>query len=287
MNCFELIKGVLDNLWDNLEGTEEEKVEQIKTAIDYLSKNYHRIATSEKINYDDKYIQFAYIYVYTASHADYLFQLLTETQQKRPIITTNNFRISSLGGGPGSDLIGCLKYIDSLPEKTPLKLKFNSFDRNHNWSFCWSNLSSSFSELSDNKEQKLELYPTFHYLDITDPNSLDLFKPYLDSNLITMIYFLSEILKCKDSSKNFLDYLFSNVNQGTILVLVDNKMDPIKEWFNEYVNNNSYETIIEFEDKIVASSDEEVRILQVYKNKFNHSPKIESKVMKRVVRKIK
>ncbi len=286
MICFDIIKNVLNSLWENLDGTDEEKGAKIKAAQDNLRKNYLRIENSEIINYDDPATQFAYIFTYTSAHGDFLYQLLNKISHIHDFDFEKEFRIMSLGGGPGSDLIGCLKYFDTL-ENAKLRIQSNSFDMNSGWSFCWSDVASCIPQRDDDNRMYQQLTSVCHTLDITDQNASKKIKKFLNSDIITMIYFMSEVLKSKGNAENFFDFLFSNVSGNTVIAFVDNKMDNVSDWFDGLTEKHGYEVLATSEDRIVASHNEQADVLERYQKLTGLRPKVQAHVRTRAVRKKK
>lgn len=64
MNCFQIIKSVLDEAYSQIPGDENEKDEKIQGALEYLRGEYSRLLVECTIDYKDPIIRFAYIYAY-------------------------------------------------------------------------------------------------------------------------------------------------------------------------------------------------------------------------------
>src|SRR6185295_12815544 len=112
MNVFQLIKSVLDEIYARLAGDETSKDSQIKTQAKTLSKHYASLATKGvSHDYADPITRFAYIYVYVTSHANAVYQLIGRHTPLRNLFHRDLVNITCIGGGPGSDFLGILKYI--------------------------------------------------------------------------------------------------------------------------------------------------------------------------------
>jgi hypothetical protein len=70
MNCFQIIKSVLDEAYNEIPGTEAVIDREINDALEYLRNEYSRLLTENAITYSDPITRFAYIYVYVTSHAN-------------------------------------------------------------------------------------------------------------------------------------------------------------------------------------------------------------------------
>lgn len=123
--------------------------------------------------------------------------------------------MSSLGGGPGSDLIGCLKFFEER-KAHDLNFTYNSFDKDKHWSYCWANVSGCITR--DDCEARLckVLSPIFHELDITADSEVKRIRKFLNADLYTMLFFMSEVSKKREDAKAFFDYFFENVNSDSV-----------------------------------------------------------------------
>lgn len=284
MNCFDLVSVVLDELWNDMEGDEHKKSRAVKEEITNLSINYCAISQNSVIDYSNPVTQFAYIFKYTSTHGDYLYQLLKKIKEKYEFPENGCFKMSSLGGGPGSDLIGCLKFFEER-KAHDLNFTYNSFDKDKHWSYCWANVSGCITR--DDCEARLckVLSPIFHELDITDDSEVKRIRKFLNADLYTMLFFMSEVSKKREDAKAFFDYFFENVNSGSCIAFIDNNMETIFSWFDEYIDER-YEVLASGEDIWFASANEQKSSVKKYMELLDHAPRIKGDISYRVVRKL-
>ena len=125
MTLFQLVKIVLDHLY--AEGAElyGSKLDgKITQNLEYLSESYNKLTDPARkpVDYEDPATRFAYVYKYVAAHGDYVVQVLKELAAKRGgVFDGANARVSCLGGGPGSDIIAVLKYLDEEEDTEDVK----------------------------------------------------------------------------------------------------------------------------------------------------------------------
>jgi hypothetical protein len=135
MTIFELVKIALDELYAeavNHYGSETDI--QITRQIACLQNTLRNLNKGEPnpTTYKDPTVRFAYVFKYVTSHADYVVQILEKLQQNlnSSIFDKESIRVSCVGGGPGSDLIGLLKYLDEKNELEPVgKITYYLLDR--------------------------------------------------------------------------------------------------------------------------------------------------------------
>lgn len=70
------------------------------------------------MSYENPITRFAYIYAYTTVHADAVYAFIQNFDALKEIFNAEVVNVSCIGGGPGSDFLGILKYITLSPLKT-------------------------------------------------------------------------------------------------------------------------------------------------------------------------
>ena len=117
MTIFELVKITLDELYKQGQAVHGDKLDtEIKIRMQYLSQSYGQLSSTDRepVDYKDPSTRFAYVFKYVASHGDYVVQVLEALSKELdgPIFDPGKIRVSCIGGGPGSDIIAILKYLD-------------------------------------------------------------------------------------------------------------------------------------------------------------------------------
>lgn len=286
MNCFELVRSVLDNAFENIEGTEEERFRKIKRKIGELSSGYLDIDNSPDFDYSDPITQFAYIYAYTTAHASYVCQLLDRGDWQDAIPKAGKVRLVCLGGGPGSDFLGALKFY-SRSSYSGISIIANSFDRDRDWSFCWDSVLEQAEECSEHDGKCRILRTNFHGLDVCESKSIRLFRPFLDADLFCMTYFISEVFKYKDLAEPFFANLFSNIKKGALVTFIDNNSDKYYNWFDSLTSDNNFDILSSGAEQWTPTYDEEKKVLEKYTTRLGgRSPKLRANLAYRLLQKI-
>ena len=160
MNCFQIINSVLNDAYREIQGTEEEKDCLIKEAFQYLSDEYVNLSISTGINYNDPITRFAYIYKYVTSHANLVNTIIKGSQTLVDVFEKDKLNIACIGGGPGSDFLGILKYL-MINDKKPL-IRFQLCDKEKTWIESWS-------DVDDKIDPEFRISTHYLPLDVTDP----------------------------------------------------------------------------------------------------------------------
>ena len=288
MTIFELVKLALDELYE--EGNEEYGTEldsTIKSRMTYLTNSYRDLNASDRkpVDYRDPATRFAYVFKYVAAHGDYLVQALEAIRHELggKILEGDTLRLSCIGGGPGSDVIGILKYLADYTDEPTEKLMCYLLDGEQAWADTWTEIGESLAS-------KLAVNVNFQKLDVTDPGSWSAQKKFLKADLFTLSYFVSEV-RSLDTGKitAFWKKLFDEANVGAMFVYVDNGHESFNEYFDaQWKDRKDLKCILADDNSWKTPRfSEQASELGIYKAKFVQSPKLKSLLSFRVLRKIK
>lgn len=275
MNVFQLIKSVLDELYKRIPGKTAEKDKLINAQIKTLSKTYAKLSEeAPKTNYADDITRFAYIYEYVTSHANVVYQLIRDSADLRSLFNKSQVNVTCIGGGPGSDFLGILKYV--LKNKKTPSLKVSLFDKEPAWSELWSDVDDKLG---------LSISNRFMLFDVTKPESYKPYEKFLSADLFTMIYFMSEISKLREQSEPFFKHLFENAKPGALLLYVDNRNQEFYKWFDSLISGHNWKVLMSNQvDLKIDDTSEEKKDLEPYYSKFP-DPKLTAKIAFRVCQK--
>lgn len=287
MTLYELVKVVLDELYREAADQYGPKVDDaIRDRMAYLSAHYAQLGTNpQPINYKDPATRFAYVFKYVAAHGDYIVQILTMCQQElkdgRPLFSDDGdpLRVACIGGGPGSDLIGLLKFLDNRGGKEPVKkVTCYLLDKEQAWADTWT-------ELGESMNNDVALNAVFQPLDVTKPDSWASQKKFLKADLFTMSYFISEVhgLDGDGSVTAFLQMLFREAQSGAAFLFDDNSTPVFLDFFDNQCKVAGLELITSGEGRMTPNSSEQASALGSYAEKFGQSPKIQAYLGYRVL----
>lgn len=276
MNCFQIIKSVLDEAYNDIEGSEEEKDALISGAFEPLRTEYSELLTSKGINYSHPITRFAYIYMYVTSHANLVYEIIQSSSKLSAVFDNERVNVACIGGGPGSDFLGILKYL-MTNEKKP-KVKFQLCDKEKTWAESWS-------DVDDKVDPEFRISTSYLPLDVTNPEDWQPHTKYFQSDLFTMIYFMSEVRAFRDSSNDYFATLFKNARQGALFLFVDNNNPEFYGWFDELAKKYGVEILGSKEAFMTVPTDENKNDLGKYYEKFGY-PKLKANIAYRIGRKL-
>lgn len=287
MTIFELVKIALDELYQEAQKIYKSKVDdEIRQRMSYLSESYGKLNNAQRkpVDYKDPATRFAYVYKYVAAHGDYLVQVLEKfrASHKKQIFASETIRVSCIGGGPGSDIIAVLKYLDENKSDEPVKKVIcYLLDKEQAWADSWT-------ELDDSLEASVSLHANFQPLDVTDPNSWSSQQKFLQADLFTLSYFASEVHSLDGNGvvTAFWKKLFSEAKSGALFVYDDNGHNDFNEYFDSQWKSAGLTCLLSVDNtRFIPRFSEQASELADYQKKFTHNPKIQAYLSYRILRK--
>lgn len=270
---FEIVKETLDLEYGEI--ADKDKDDKISKCLDTLSGRFKDVLNKGGPSYKDSLTRFAYVFKYTTAHADYLNSIIGWSPELRKILKQEKVNIACIGGGPGSDVLGFLKYL--LTQKDKPQLAYVILDKELAWNNTWANLDATVSA-------ELKTSRTYLPLDVTDSNSYDDADRAYKSDIFTMLYFLSEVFRHKDDVTEFLKHCFGKMKKGAMFIVLDFHDSRLEEWIDECAADSGLEVTTEIETRMTMDPSEEKDDLGEFTKKFG-SPKLQAQVFVRVFRK--
>ncbi len=278
MNLIQLIKKVLDDAYQEIDAEDDqEKNRLIEQEMSRLSSAYTQLATpgTSPIDYSCPLKRFAYIYKYTVAHADYIMQLVRKHKELKACFEQEHVEVACIGGGPGSDLLGLLKYLTRNKNKLS-SLTCYIFDKERAWGDSWSDVAIQLNP-------KFQLNPVFQQMDITVEDTWKSYRKLLRSDIFTLSYFLSEVYSLKSSAEPFLDHVMASMKKDALMLFVDNNDSRFVDWFDGLATKHGLTILVSDSGELCFSNDEEKRDFGEYFKAFGW-PKRKGYAAWRIVR---
>ncbi len=278
---FKLVKSVLDDL----NGLVTKKhganaTGQIKSRLQTLSGEYVNLTSTLRVpvDYADPVTRFAYVYSYVAAHSSYVKQRLLNCEELRAKLKGNDpLRVTCVGGGPGSEMLGLLQACIFVNRKSPLSVWL--LDREESWSETWGEIDSRL-------EADFKLSTNFRQTDVTTYKNFDNLQKAFSSEIFIMSFFLSEIFSFGAQAKPFFDQLVSDMPSGSMVLYIDNSSHQFTQYAESIFSSSKFEILLdETKERLLPGSSEQTSDLEPYKSQFERSPKVTSQATVRVWRK--
>jgi hypothetical protein len=226
-------------------------------------------------SYDDEITRWAYDFRYSTAHAEYLNAATGWAPDLRATLAEDQVHITCIGGGPGSDVLGFVKYILSN-DLTP-KLTYFILDKEQGWVETWVDFDAIVSD-------EIQTSRNFFDIDVTDEDKYKKLKRPFEADIFTSVYFLSEIYSMKDEAAGFFEHCFEKMKDGALLIAIDFRDSDLQAWIDGIAEDNGLEILETAELRTNMGSDEEKSVLKKYIDKFG-MPVLQGQIMFRVYRK--
>ncbi|MFC6183653.1 hypothetical protein [Pseudoxanthomonas japonensis] len=286
MTIFQLVKIVLDTLYaEAVDAFGKDADTQIKEQMAYLTTSYGKLTSADRkpVDYKNPATRFAYVYKYVASHGDYVAQVLYTLRLElgAPIFDQESLRVTCIGGGPGSDFIGLLKYLAENKKEQVQKLTCYLVDREKAWADTWTEIHASLGT-------EIQLNANFQPLDVTEPEDWKYQKKFLQADLFTMSYFVSEVMALDKGGvvTAFWQTIFGSAKSGALFLYDDNGHETFNNYFDHQWKTAGLELIVGATNELTwPGSDEQKDDLGDYLNRFGQMPKLKTQLSYRLLRK--
>jgi hypothetical protein len=258
---------------------------QVRLAIQDLQDRYFQLRDKNRklIDYSSLPVQMAYAFMYVASHADFLSQILTQSTKVAAggFLTGRSIRVTSLGGGPGSDLLAIIRLLrDMRPSERPRSLHYRVLDKEPNW-------HESLAIIADSQRASFEITLQFERIDVTvERDWVD--ASLADDDYVIMNYFVSEVCALREagSVRRCFRHLLDSMVAGSSLIYNDSSAYSFYSFFDERIRiAGGFSQIIADSEKLFVSDYDFDDFYKDFMVRFDRNPKQHSSAVFRVLRK--
>ncbi len=238
--------------------SEDDAIHRAKQFLVENSAAYY--SENPSLHYNDPLCRFAYLYTYVGAHANlvdnafYRFNSLGDFVENK-LQGGQTLHICSLGGGPGSELLGFVKFIERVGHpKSRVDLSFTLIDTIPEWDETWHALVQGMEETfktkygASRRDWPIVVHRSFLPLNLT---RLDDFKHFAarfkEIEIFILNHTVSELLAYKDDLRKVFNNLVERAPDGTYFLFIDRNQQPVLDLVNSLLNNSE---LVSFETKI-------------------------------------
>ena len=130
-------------------------------------------------------------------------------------------KISSIGTGPGSDLVAMLAFLDETSPKSPTPIAMQALDLS-GWADRWAFLTPLLEAVYPKAQVRFQSFDAFE----TGPHLQQL----SGCNILLFSYFMPEMAQSRQRFLPIFDSIVHHLRPGTLLVFVD----PHRDWIRSF-----------------------------------------------------
>lgn len=281
---YDAVKAVLATLDEQGNSDHADWSERVETNLTTLEDSYRELrdAGRDLIDYSDLATQAAYVFRYVLGHADFVYQFLSYARTKtgEALFEANEIWVTSIGAGPGSELLGLLQYLsEDNGEPKVAKIVYTVVDKEQNW----QHVVESFV---DQVDTKIEVELHFQTCDVSAaqlPASVTL----KNEDLVFMSFFISEVCELPERNHviNNLNTLLKTMSPDAFLIYNDSNAYSFYMFLNSLVNKATrFEQLIDHDTEYKIEAPYYDGIMDDYVEQFDYRPKLSSKAVTKLLR---
>jgi hypothetical protein len=227
--------------------TEADAFSRVQAFIEDNSERWR--LEDPNINYEDPFCRMAYLYMNVAVHASLVEEALGFYPQVRKLIQqrvaeSRDIQIGIMGGGPGSELLGIVRYIQSLRLARPAHLDLVLVDKMREWDESWHALKSGIDdELKNSYGDNRGAWPvsisrSFLPLDMTSVQDFAHFATRFGNiDLFLVTYLVSELKGSMAELTNVLRTLISRAHPESLVLFIDRNEKVVRYAVQKMIHN--------------------------------------------------
>jgi hypothetical protein len=229
--------------------------EAFATVREYLHSNRAEYYTdSPNLNYEDPLCRIAYLFTYVAAHANVFENALYAYDELKGVIEAvatsggEQFEVCSLGGGPGSELLGLARFIER--RKSPGSfacVEFVLIDRIREWAETWDALYHGLQDYfrdvygSDARLWPLLVSRSFLPVDLTKTGDYANFATMFSQRLFVLNYVVSELLSSMEEFAQVFNIIAQGAPQGAHFIFIDRGEKRLEDYVERLVRESDLE----------------------------------------------
>jgi Putative SAM-dependent methyltransferase len=231
-----MILDVFEEVLSNLDSEGEDEcgdnwVDLVRERLFGLEAAY-RILTQQdrsRIDYAEISTQAAYVFAYGMPRAGFTYERLKRHRETlgKPLFATPDIRVASVGGGPASELVGLIAYLnDAASEENVASIAYTIFDLGEEW----ENVANLTAECIP---PNIEVALNFQRLNLLD--AAEILQTSLAGNqLVIFSYVISELcaFKARMPVVDNIRMLLRTLDPGAFVFYMDSESYPFYSTFN-------------------------------------------------------
>jgi hypothetical protein len=274
-----VVQKVLEDTYREIPGNEAKRDAAISAAIAGISNTYKKnLLKGGGPDFADPVNRFAYVYSYVPAHAHWIHELIGFSEDAAAVFDADKVRIACIGGGPGSDLVGILKFLDERDAEAPA-IFCEIVDGCEQWKLTWADIGFTL-------DLPARLNTDYVIHRVGEPNVWAHPTKFAKADLFTMNFFVSEIAHLGDPAWDYIEKVLEKAKKGAVLLFNDNNNSSFFERFDRIATQGGWETLVKGNgERKVYDTGERLDELGHFREKFERASRLTGNVAWRVLRK--
>lgn len=202
----------------------------VRSRIGELEEAYKNLYKEDRdpIDYSDLPTQAAYVFAYAMPRAAFTYEFLKRHREAlgKPLFDDERIAVVSFGGGPASELVGLLQYLDDEDMgESVTSLAYRVIDKDGEW-------DSIAESISDAIETDININIKYIEADLSKAKRTDKIS-LKGADLIIFSYVMSELSKVADRDKisENMRKIIGTMDSESSILFMDNKYPIFINYF--------------------------------------------------------
>jgi hypothetical protein len=222
----------------------------------------------------------AYAYMYVGANASCLFQVLDKGQDVlgRSILSAPQMKVTSWGGGPGSDLLALVELLRrSPPGSRPERIRYRVLDKQPNWNEILQTVA--LLQLGT-----VDIDVEFQAVDVTVPAQWKGVSCE-GEDMVLMNFFISEVcaLRLAKSVRECLEASLTSLSPGCTVIFNDSNAYTFHSYFDARYKSAGGLTAVLSESELLRVDGDFDDLFNQCMGRFETTPKLSSNAAYRVL----
>ncbi|XP_038045245.1 uncharacterized protein LOC119719821 [Patiria miniata] len=262
---------VLDDLVDQVGGLS--KIETVKMALRKISEMYKgglSIASTHcRSDWSDPANRCAYVFLYLMQHCHLVYFSLEQDTSRilNSWCNKSSLKVCSIGGGPGSDLVGLTTFLHKKGIFPP-SLECRVLDLYPNWKVTWDKIHPC---IPGNFRVTYERCDVVRDADLTTPTR----RFIRQADMLTFVKVFSTVSAFfqEDPRRgDFVRSILRKIKQGCFVLYIDNEHDSDAHFEREFASPVGLGKVFEFRGELTLPLGEYSSTVEKYRRILDYSP---------------
>lgn len=250
----------------------------------YYGNQNLRNPNRKLVEYGGLATQAAYIFMYAIGRADFTYQLLTRFRQlaEKPLFDKATLNVTSIGGGPASELVGLVRYLEHAPNgENVFEIIYEVIDKEGEWNDVVDLVVESI-------DSEIGISADFKQVDLTDAQSSSQISLTYD-DLVMISFLISEVCELPNPKvvRSNIENILRTIKVGAKLLYNDSDAYSFYSYMNSRARAvKGLTEIYEIQDTIAMDYSDPCEIYDDYSEILGKVPHLSSKAVSKLYERV-
>jgi hypothetical protein len=260
----------------------------VSQARQYLIENsaaYY--SDTPDLRYDEPLCRIVYLYAYVGAHANLVDNAFYKYQELHNLVMNRlqndgTLHVCSLGGGPGSELLGFVKFIErERGTNDRVDISFSLIDNVTHWDETWhaliNGLENTFeaSYGSSRRNWPIVVHRSFLPLDLTRIDEFQHFPArFNEVQIYVLNHTVSELICHSDEFKEVFDAIVERAAEEALFLFIDRNQGEVRDLIDELITTNGLAALGTYQEQTNMDIDEQKTDLGKWYYLMERDPKL-------------